>query len=144
MTSRSRVLSGTRAKAARAGRALIGDDGGGTVLLLPYSAYRAPAWNGGVPVLDPLGRYLEQPYVASDDLIVDDAVIAGEDPHAADVRAALTAGLGPAELAKRLAALGIRWVVTEKDAPVDAYGPAPLLAGTVLHDGNLLEVARMP
>ena len=125
-------------------RALIGDDGGGTVLLLPYSAYRAPAWNGGVPVLDPLGRYLEQPYVASDDLIVDDAVIAGEDPHAADVRAALTAGLGPDELARRLAALGIRWVVTEKDAPVDAYGPAPLLAGTVLHDGNLLEVARMP
>ena len=36
--------------------------------MLPFTSYRAPAWNGGRKVLDPLGRYLAPDYLADDEL----------------------------------------------------------------------------
>ncbi len=53
----------------------------GDVLLLPLSSYRAPQWNGGRKVLDPVGRLLPADYVASDQLSVSGRLLAGEDPR---------------------------------------------------------------
>ena len=72
-------------------RDAVGDADGSDVLLLPFSSYRAPEWNGGRKVLDPLGRYLRPDYVASDDLSVSGVRVAGEDPRGDDVRRALAA-----------------------------------------------------
>src|SRR5699024_2748848 len=61
----------------------------GDVVVLPFTSYRAPEWNHGHKVLDPLGRYLRVDYVVNDELSISQRVVEGEDPRAADVRAAL-------------------------------------------------------
>jgi len=114
-------------------------DGPGEVLLLPFSAYRAPSWNGARPVLDPLGRYLGGDYVADDDLVVSGETVAGEDPLVPRVAAALALA-SPSARERALEGLGIGWVATERDAP----GPAPAVAGTTVHRGLSLEVVRLP
>lgn len=109
----------------------------GEAVLLPWSAYRAPAWNDGRPVLDPLGRLLPVDVVADDDLVVGSTTIAGEDPRATQVRDVLATAT-PAGRAEALRALGVRWVVVEKDA-----GASPAVEGSVVHDGPLLRVVRL-
>lgn len=71
----------------------------GDVLVLPFSAYRAPAWNNRRPVLDPAGRFFDRPTVTDDGLVVAGRRIAGEDPRAAAVRDALRADDVPTALA---------------------------------------------
>ena len=105
-------------------RDAVGDADGADVLLLPFSSYRAPEWNGGRKVLDPLGRYLRPDYVASDDLSVSGVRVAGEDPRGGDVRRALAAD-SPGQRAEALARLGIGVVVVDDSAP----GEAPDVAG---------------
>jgi hypothetical protein len=61
----------------------------GDVLVLPFSAYRAPAWNDHRPVLDPAGRFFDRTTLVNDDLVVADEVIEGEDPRAARIGALL-------------------------------------------------------
>ncbi|MFT4288267.1 hypothetical protein [Nocardioides sp.] len=111
--------------------------GHGDVLVLPLSAYRAPAWAGRRPVLDPLPRYLAPDAVSEDALVVDGHEIAGEDPRVRRVQAAL-AEPTPEERADALAREGIGWVVTERDVAA-----APEVAGEPVHDGPLLSVVRL-
>lgn len=106
-------------------REAVGDAGGADVLVLPFSSYRAPAWNDGRKVLDPVGRHLEPDYVASDVLVVSDVEISGEDPRGEQVRRAL-AEPGAGARAEALADLGVGVVVRDLTAP----GPAPDVAGT--------------
>ncbi|MXG88531.1 hypothetical protein [Nocardioides flavescens] len=112
-------------------------DGQGDVLLLPLSSYRAPVWNGGRPVLDPLARYLARDpgssVVASDVLVVDGVPLAGEDPRVASAAGALAA-TSPELRARGLAAIGIGAVVTDLAAP--GAERAPAVAGDVLLDGT--------
>lgn len=116
-------------------RGVVGDNG--RVLLLPFTSYRAPAWNGGRPVLDPLERYLRPTTIASDDLLVGGTTIRGEDPLAARVRRALEArDLARLERVLRLA--GVRTVVLDRTA-----GPAPDVPGPHLTRGSLV-VIRLP
>jgi len=90
------------------------DLGGGDLLVLPFSAYRAPAWNHRHTVLDPLGRYLPPNYLAADDLVVDRRAVPGEDPRVPQVRRALR--LPTASLrTEALLALGVRDVAVETD-----------------------------
>ncbi len=114
-------------------RDAIGDGDGADVLVLPFSSYRAPEWNHGHKVLDPLGRYLEPDYVASDELTVAGKTIAGEDPRGDDVRRALAAATSDAR-ATALARLGIGTVVIDKSAP----GTAPDVRGRVISDTSEL------
>ena len=65
------------------------EDRAGDVLVLPLSSYRAPAWNHGHLVLDPVGRYLTRDYVASDVLVIDGVPLSGEDPRVEDAARAL-------------------------------------------------------
>jgi len=90
----------------------------GDLLVLPFSSYRAPDWNGGRPVLDPAGRFFGVDTVINDDLVVSGQLIEGEDAHAAAVESALADSDG-ADLAANLGRLGIGAVVVATDA-----GPA--------------------
>ena len=82
----------TRASLRPGPRRTSADADGDDVLCCRSRSYRAPDWNDGRKVLDPLGRYLEPDYVASDELcVVRRRSVAGEDPRGADVRAALAA-----------------------------------------------------
>lgn len=120
-----------------AARAALGD-GRADLLVLPFTSYRAPAWNHDRKVLDPLPRYLRPDYVVNDQLVVDGRIIAGEDPRVPDVLAALA--LPDADdRTVALAELGIGAVVRDRTvATTPAYDAA--VAGTVVFDGGGLEV----
>lgn len=113
------------------------------VLVLPFSSYRAPAWNRGRKVLDPVGRYLPPNYVVDDELVVGDTKVAGEDPRVPQVVAALALP-GPDERASALGRLGIGYVVRDAEAP-GAGDPAldPTVAGRTLLEGSGIEVVQV-
>ncbi|MDH2416640.1 hypothetical protein [Nocardioides sp. CER19] len=111
--------------------------GEGDAIILPWSAYRAPAWNGHRPVIDPLARLVPADVVTNQDLVVGSMTVAGEDPRARRVSTALAAPT-PSGRADALRALGVRWVLVEKDA-----GEAPSVHGRVVHDGPLLRIIRL-
>ncbi|HCB04144.1 MAG TPA: hypothetical protein DEQ43_07855 [Nocardioides bacterium] len=135
----SRQLRPAHYPAAYAEARTLLEGGPGDVLVLPLSTYRAPAWNHGQLVLDPIGRYLTPDYVASDVLVVDGTPLSGEDPRVADAAAALELPT-PAERSAALAAMGIGAVAVDPRAP----GPAPPeLAGDVLLDTPDLRVLRL-
>lgn len=122
-----------------AARDAVGDAGGSDVLLIPFSSYRAPEWNGARKVLDPLGRYVRPDYVASDELSVSGVQVSGEDPRGDDVRQALAAGSAD-ERAASLARLGIGVVVLDDSAA----GDAPEVAGERLLRAGDLTVLALP
>jgi hypothetical protein len=115
------------------------DAHGGDVLLLPASAYRQPAWNHGVTVVDPLGRYLSPDFVASDVLVVSGVALAGEDIRFANVVSALELP-SASERARGLEEVGIGTVAVERDAP----GRVPRVAGQVLFDEDDLLIISLP
>jgi hypothetical protein len=111
----------------------------GDVLVLPLSTYRAPDWNHGHLVLDPIGRYLRRDYVASDVLVIDGTPLSGEDPRVTDAARALVRP-SPGTRAAALARIGIGAVVTDPTAPGD---PPPEVAGQVLLDDPDLRVVAL-
>ncbi|MCR6032023.1 hypothetical protein GGQ22_11265 [Nocardioides sp. zg-579] len=121
-----------------AARDAVDGAGPGDVLALPLSSYRQPSWNHDRKVLDPLPRHLPRDVVASDELVVDETTIAGEDPRVGEAAAALAAG-SPEERAARLADLGIGVVTVDRLAP----GEAPAVAGRVLLDSTELLVVEL-
>lgn len=122
---------------ATARSALVDADPPGDLLVLPAGAYRAPDWNHGRTVLDPLGRYLTMDWVSDDTLVVDDVAIPGDDPRIPLVEQALARP--PGARAALLADLGIGAVAVEKDASPPAP-VAPAVPGTVVADGATLRV----
>lgn len=107
---------------------LAKQDGSGDVVSLPFSAFRAPEWNGNRPVLDPAGRYFDRVTVTDDTLRVGAIAIAGEDPRADRVALAVRAGDWP-----YLAAQGVGFIVLDTSAPgpddvVRRVSALPLLA----------------
>jgi hypothetical protein len=84
----------------------------GRALLLPWAAYRSPAWNGGRTVLDPWPRLLSRPVIWNDGPRVGGVVMQPDDPAARRLGAALSrAGDGP--LTGVLRAAGVRFVVVD-------------------------------
>ena len=88
----------------------------GDLLVLPFSAYRAPAWNHHHTVLDPLGRYLPADYVADDVLVVSGTNIPGEDPRVRQARRALSLPTARART-RALLRIGLGYVAVEHDVP---------------------------
>ncbi len=123
-------------------REAVAAAGPGDVLVLPLSSFRAPAWNGGRTVLDPVGRYLGRDHVASDELVVSGAVVAGEDPRARQARTAL-AGADPESRAAALAELGIGVVVRDRTAPGGDDAGAVEVAGRRLLAADDLVVTEV-
>jgi hypothetical protein len=109
----------------------------GDATLLPFESYRVPDWNGGRPVLAPLGRYVPRRVVVNDELVVDRRRLPGEDPQAAEVREALSAD-DPAARTEALLAAGIRLVLVE-----DLGVPVPEVEGTVVPVDDGLRVVDL-
>ncbi|MER7555521.1 hypothetical protein ABTZ46_01180 [Nocardioides sp. NPDC126508] len=118
--------------------ALAEESAPGDVLVLPWSAYRAPSWNGGRPVLDPLPRMLTRASVVNGDLVIGSTVIRGEDRRAAEVADEL-ANTDVAGQVTNLRQLGIGYVITDRTA-----GDAPQIAGETVYAGGGLLVQRLP
>jgi len=113
-------------------RAAVSDAPHGDAVSLPFVSYRAPAWNGGRRVLDPLPRYLDRPAVVNDVLVVSGRALSGEDPASAAVARALQAPT-PGERSSALRAAGVSVVVEEE---IDGY-PVPEVEGERVLDGDL-------
>jgi len=117
----------------------------GDLLVLPFSSFRAPSWNHGRTVLDPLPRYLQPDYLVDDRLWIAHAdgveAVAGEDPRGADVLAALALP-EPESRSRALANLGIGLVARSLDAP-SGPGQDAEIAGTILHAGPAVELVRL-
>lgn len=125
-------------------RIIDGDRRGGSVVLLPWAAYRQPGWNDGDAVLDPWTKMLRRPLIWNDALQVGALTVAAEDPAARRLTPALAdaaladAGLaGGRPLTGTLVAAGVRYVV------VDA-GPLLGSAGRRADRGCLAGQARLP
>lgn len=118
--------------------ALAAETAPGGVLVLPWSAYRAPSWNGGRTVLDPLPRMLTRASVVNGDLLIGSTLIPGEDPRAESAQDAL-AEADAAEQAADLRQLGIAYVITDRSA-----GDAPRITGEVVYEGGDLLLQRLP
>lgn len=110
--------------------AVAADERPGAVLVLPWSAYRGPAWSGEpVVVLDPATKLFDRRTLWNDDLRVGTpdggtVVVTGEDPRARQVAEPLDLdsetgmpGVEPAELPGLLGSTGVRYVAVS--APVD-------------------------
>ncbi|MEH3034508.1 MAG: hypothetical protein PGN07_10855 [Aeromicrobium erythreum] len=96
-----------------AGQTVASVDARGDLLVLPFTAYRAPSWNDDRKVLDPAGRFFDRDTITDDRLLVGGRLVAGEDPRASQVRRVLRGEVTPA----RLARLGIGVVVVDTSAP---------------------------
>ena len=124
------------ARDAVARAAASGPDG--DLLVLPFTSYRAPEWNDGRSVLDPLGRYLTPDYLASDVLYVGGTEVQGEDSRGPRVLEALRKP-SPGERATALAGLGVRFVVHDAGVPPGELAPE-VTGDPVVEAGDLTVV----
>ena len=127
----------------------------GKVLLLPWTAYRRPAWNGGRALLDPWPRLLSRPVIWNDGPRVGDVQMVGDDPAARRLNGVIAA---PGPLTTALKAAGVRFVIADggpgggpasSSAPGSGDGGVPGLAGrlpgaTVFAVAPGLVVYRLP
>lgn len=96
-----------------AARRLIGQQGQGRALLLPWAAYRRFGWNNGEAVLDPWPRLLGQTVVWNDAVQVGSIVIPAEDPLARRLTPVISSGQ---PLTRALLMAGIRIVIVDVSA----------------------------
>ncbi|AOW94223.1 hypothetical protein BFN03_00755 [Rhodococcus sp. WMMA185] len=89
------------------------DPNSGDVAVLPAGMFRKFPYSGPAPVLDPAPRMLPEDVLQTGELVVAGGVVQGEGSRARHVERVLLTGGSPAELA----ALGVRWVLVERDTP---------------------------
>jgi hypothetical protein len=109
----------------------------GDALLLPWAAYRRPAWNGGRAMLDPWPRLLSRPVIWNDGGQVGDAQLAPDDPRARRLDSVIRS---PGPLTGSLEAAGVRFVVVDAGGPV--RGRLPGCVAVITWPG--LAVYRVP
>ena len=108
----------------------------GEVLLLPWAAYRRPAWNGGRAMLDPWPRLVSRQVIWNDGSQVGRIDLQPDDPAARRLAGVIRA---PGPLTRALAAAGVRFVI------VDSGSAAGRLPGcTVVATGPGLAVYQVP
>jgi hypothetical protein len=108
----------------------------GEVLLLPWAAYRRPAWNGGRAMLDPWPRLVSRRVIWNDGSQVGRIDLQPDDPAARRLAGVIRA---PGPLTRALAAAGVRFVI------VDSGSAAGRLPGcTVVATGPGLAVYQVP
>ena len=106
-----------------AARLIDGSRAPGKVLLLPWTAYRRPAWNGGRVLLDPWPRLLARPVIWNDGPQVGDVQMLADDPAARRLDAVIAA---PGPLTPALRTAGVRFVIADGGP---GGGGVPGLAG---------------
>ena len=95
---------------ARARQVIDGDPARGSVLLLPWAAYRRYPWNGGEAVYDPWTLLLGREVISNDGLQVGNLVLAQESADSIRLNRIVSAP-GPLTLPLRRA--GVRYVVVD-------------------------------
>ncbi|PQP22957.1 hypothetical protein [Rhodococcus opacus] len=101
------------------------DPHSGDVAVLPTGMFRKFSYSGAAPVLDPAPRMLPEDVLQTGELVVAGGTVTGEGSRAQQVERVLLTGGSAAELA----ALGVRWVLVERDTPGPRGESATTLAG---------------
>jgi len=134
----------------RARQAIDGDPARGTVLLLPWAAYRRYPWNGGEAVYDPWSRLLGREVISNDGLQVGNTTLGQESADSIRLNRIVTTR-GP--LTAALRAAGVLYVLVDAGpllgAPGHAAGQAlaaraRLPGAQVVMVGRDLVVFRLP
>jgi hypothetical protein len=134
----------------RARQVIDGDPAPGSVLLLPWAAYRRYPWNGGEAVYDPWSRLLGREVISNDGLQVGNLTLTQESADSIRLNRIVTAR-GP--LTGALRAAGVRYVVVDAGPLLGQPGqlPGPGLAARarlpgaqVVMAGRDLVVFRLP
>ena len=94
----------------QARRIIDGNPQRGSVLVLPWAAYRRYPWNGGEAVYDPWNKLLSREVISNDGLQVGRLTLAQESPASIRLNQIVTAR-GP--LTSALRAAGVRYVVVD-------------------------------
>lgn len=115
--------------------------GNADVALLPWGQYRRYEWNAGRISLSLVPRLVRQRVVYDDSLPLASGRIAGEDPLAASVSAAIARGESPWEA---LASRGIRYVVLERRAGPYRVPPIPAKAATLWSSPHAAVIDLLP
>ena len=109
----------------------------GDVLLLPWAAYRRPAWNGGRTMLDPWPRLLSRQVIWNDGPQVGPVGLPPDDPAARRLAGVIRT---PGPLTTALAAAGIRFVIIDSGGAMASRLPGC----AVVAAGPGLVVYRVP
>jgi hypothetical protein len=122
-------------------RIIDGSGQPGSVLVLPWAAYRRYPWNNREAVYDPWNKLLARAVVTNDGLEVGTKVLAQESPAAIHLNRIISA-TGP--LTPQLSAAGMRYVVVDA-GPLLAAPSAGLAArGNLAAQARLATQARLP
>jgi hypothetical protein len=92
----------------------------GDALLLPWAAYRRPAWNGGRALLDPWPRLVSRQVIWNDGAQIGRTQLRPDDPAARRLTGVIDAS-GP--LTRALAGAGVRFVIVDSGGSVAARLP---------------------
>ncbi len=118
----------------------------GSVLILPWAAYRRYPWNHGEAVYDPWNKLLSREVISNDGLQVGTQTLSQESPASIRLNRIVTSA-GP--LTSQLRAAGVVYVVV--DAGPLLHAPRPALAGQarlpgarVILDSQDLVVFELP
>jgi hypothetical protein len=122
-------------------RLVNADPAPGSVLLLPWAAYRRPGWNHGEAVLDPWPRLLTRTVIWNDGVQVGSVALPPEDPSATALTSWVSSGR---PLTDRLAASGVRYVIDDAGAVSSAARARLLPDCTVAYSAPGLVVYRVP
>jgi hypothetical protein len=134
----------------RARQVIDGNPARGSVLLLPWAAYRRYPWNGGEAVYDPWSRLLGREVISNDGLQVGNLTLTQESADSIRLNRIVTAS-GP--LTGALRAAGVLYVVVDAGPLLGQPGqlPGPGLAARarlpgaqVVMAGRDLVVFRLP
>jgi hypothetical protein len=118
----------------------------GSVLLLPWAAYRRYPWNHGEAVYDPWNKLLSREVISNDGLQVGRLTLTQESAASIRVNHIVTA---PGPLTARLTAAGVRYVVVDAGplltvAAKDVASAARLPGARVLLASRDLIVLTLP
>jgi hypothetical protein len=114
----------------------VGRADSATVVLPWTGSYRGFAWNAHRAVLDPAPRFLPGDVLIDDRHFLTGNVLPGEDPFLLRIGSALRTG----DPAASLRALGVRWVLVERENGVSA---ADVPVGRVAFEGRWLELVDL-
>ncbi len=139
-----RVLAPATYPADFAAVARVVDGGSGVLASAPWRPYRRYPWASDYPTFDPAGRWFDVRVTTSDALVVGGRTLAGEDPLAARVGAALDPP-GPGT-ASALGAEGVRWVLVTRGDPgaEDVLTALEAAGARTVVDGADLALVELP
>jgi hypothetical protein len=122
----------------RAAQVIDSDPAGGTVLLLPWGAYRRYPWNGGEAVYDPWTLLLGREVISDDGLQVGRLVLDQESPDSIRLNRIVTR---PGPLTRPLHAAGVLYVIIDAGPLLGRAGPG-LAAAARLPGARLVMASR--